>query len=94
MLYSFSLKLFISLSLTFAALTLNLKIKRVSFDLDSNETSNTTQKRLQIHHDYRYYIKHYAVKPKKKKTSLSLRASQLSGGLRGRGKNPLLQHAV
>ena len=26
--------------------------------------------------------------------SLSLRDSQLSGGLRGRGKNPLLQHAV
>ena len=93
MLYSFSLKLCIALSLKFSALTLNLKIKRVSFDLDSNETSNTTQKRLQIHHDYHYYIKHYALKPKKK-TSLSLRASQLSGGLRGRGKNPLLQHAV
>ena len=60
MLYSFSLNLCISLSLTFTALTLNLKIKRVSFDLGSNETSNMTQKRLQIHHDYHYYIKHYA----------------------------------
>ena len=66
MLYSFSLNLCISLSLTFTGLTLNLKIKRVSFDLDSNNTSNMTQKRPQIHHDYHYYIKHYALKPKKK----------------------------
>lgn len=56
----------LSQSYTFTALTLNIKIKRVSFDLDSNETSNMTQKRLQIHHDYHYYIKHYALKPKKK----------------------------
>ena len=61
MLYSFSLNLCISLSLTFTGLTLNLKIKRVSFDLDSNKTSNMTQKRPQIHHDYHYYIKHYAL---------------------------------